>query len=306
MGYKGGCLIGVEVPLITNKTLSVDLYAAPGVVDDYTRSQLYAYYTSDYNDPPWQIMDGGNTPGYIGTRLDNSAIGFAAAKIPVMYGSFPYEQGLYVHISPPTGNAWTLSYPRTYMAASGGTITEISVTALYKQMVNQIDWDYTTQPFRALFCDYQINNYPDFYASFTHSNNSTIHTLGGIWGEACPIRFIETPNNVELISFRYQQKDDNSQTAKTLDGVQRVVTTGQPAADISATFRWSDDGTTARNLQELLYIASALCRPFLLWIPKGIYYAGPLLELLIPSSPPTITMPAPGVYEITIEGRCQP
>ena len=310
MAYSGGCIIGVEVPLIANKTLSVTAYAVDGALSLYTKNEAYAFAKTDYNSPPWQLMDGSLTPKKALTSSGAPNYGMGAMCVPVIAANdLPYRQGLFVVASPPEGKQWYsgswAAAPRCFGAAASGdvTIRDVTVTSLYAQMVNQIDWNPLENPVKALLCDYEDQSswMTDFYVGFGVANG-----MGCQWGEACPVRYIETPNNAELTSLRYQLRDEKKQTLVTLDGVHRVTSTGTVGAEIAATFKWSDDGTTANRLQQLFYIAQMLCRPLVIWLPAGIYYSGSLLELVYTSAPPVITMPAPALYEVTIEGVCQP
>lgn len=116
----------------------------------------------------------------------------------------------------------------------------------------------------------------------------------------------ELPYNQELVTYRRVPSSPAVTEIKTLDGALRKVITGPAAVTITATFKWSDDGTIAKNIEAILAEAKKQAKPLILYVPSNIYYQGAAIDLVYPSSDPTITMPAPGVYELTIEGTCQP
>lgn len=116
----------------------------------------------------------------------------------------------------------------------------------------------------------------------------------------------EMPYNQELTSYRRTRTAPTATEIKTMDGAIRRYVTGNASTSISATFRWSDNGGIARNLSEILEQAKTNAWPLLVYVPAGIYYDGPFLDLVMPTNDPTPIMPTPGNYELTIEGPCQP
>lgn len=135
---------------------------------------------------------------------------------------------------------------------------------------------------------------------------STWKGNGGLWGEFVSVSLQEFPNNQELVSFRREIKNPSQQIIRTLDGSQRVFKTGPCSVEMSATWRWSDNGAFAATLNAQIDNAARYGCPFFVYIPAGIWFTGPFLDIVIPSVAPTITMPAPGVYEFTLTGECQP
>lgn len=116
----------------------------------------------------------------------------------------------------------------------------------------------------------------------------------------------ELPYNQELVSYRRAPTAPAVTEVKTLDGALRKITTGPASVMITATFKWSDDGTIAKNIGAILAEAKKQAKPLILYVPSNIYYQAAAIDLVYPTNEPTPIMPAPGVYELTIEGTCQP
>lgn len=139
-----------------------------------------------------------------------------------------------------------------------------------------------------------------FYQS---SSSVSSHVQGA---EISMAKIVEVPYNQELVSYRRTPSAPSSIEIKTMDGAVRRYVTGPASTTIAATWRWSDDGTIATQLGDILSLSKSYCYPLIVFAPAGIYYTGAALDLVIPANEPTVTMPAPGVYELTIEGTCQP
>lgn len=139
------------------------------------------------------------------------------------------------------------------------------------------------------------------------SYSSGISGLSYVGGqEIASAKIVEVPYNQELTSYERRRTAPSMIEVTTLDGAKRQARTGNASTSIRATFKWSDDGTIAATVDGILELARINLYPLIVYIPAGIYYNGPWLDLVIPSNEPTVIMPAPGVYELTIEGKCQP
>lgn len=307
--YGGGCIIGVEVPN------AVTIYASDAGLSGKTIQQAQADKVAAGGDATaWPIDDGALTPYYDGTGTSANATSYAAWTSRNLSAIQGYAEGVLVKLKPIDGTCFAGQVAPTwelYGAGGGGsTFSPRSFSVLSVQSVGgEYDEEAYLAPIKTLFCGFPSGQtVPNIAAQCAIDNNylQTVDKKGALWAEAVQVRLVEPPNNLELASFRYQNNGPTVTQTKTLDGALRSFATGGNAIEIAATFRWSDDGTTAQALNAILKIAVQNNRPLVLWIPQGIYYDGPFLELVVPRTRPLITMPAPGVYELTIEGDCQP
>ena len=127
-----------------------------------------------------------------------------------------------------------------------------------------------------------------------------------LWREVAPVLMVELPYNQELTTYKRTDIAPSSEKVMTLDGASRRYITGSGSTTIDATWRWSDDGTIADKLADILAISMDAGAPLVVYTPRGTYFSGSFLDLVVCDTPPEVTMVAPGVYELHIVGTCQP
>lgn len=242
---------------------------------------------------PWQIQDGSNTPALYQTYGSSTAVGkhaWGAVNVTTPTG----VNGIYVSrlydSTAPTARWYGAQYYNSAWTQSG--------TAKW------IDWAASDQK-RYLCIDSAIGTTYMYYMLDTyHSTEYARYDYG--YGELDAARLVELPTTQELVSYRRTQTAPTQIEVKTMDGARRRYVTGVASTSIAATWRWSDDGTIAATLDLILSAAQSTADPLIVYTPAGIYHTGASMDLVVPDNSPAVTMPAPGVYELTIEGTCQP
>lgn len=292
MAYNGGCLIGTKArensaPKYTSRNTSIS-----GV----TVSTLNSETTTAT--PDWTAGDGAWTPGQNCERSHSSGLQYTGCYMTMpnvlqLKSNWGILCGYETQL---TANAYNVNY--FYTAPSGGSFA--ATTAPTKLDVKPILGSSTSH---IIALDYPTSAV-SVALQMARSYAGTVS--GCIWTECYGAYLQELPYNQELVSYRRIRTAPSSTTIKTLDGAIRKVATGLAATSVSTTFKWSDDGTIAEAVSDILRAAADNLTPLILYVPQAVYYGGACLDLIHPSSDPTITMPAPGVYELTIEGTCQP
>lgn len=284
------CIIGVE--LLDQSVRSLAYYADQQSIFGRTPASIVSAGATIAEQ--WPAYDGAYTPYQNATRSVTPAGPNYAGIITGGPALSAFNSGFLLYQRTYNGTTTT---PGLYTAAS--TSTAFSAQNLHAYTVG----DAIT--FKALLYDLPSVAYSALLG-IEIPTASTTATPGAYWGEAAWVRMQELPNNMELASFERRNDGPSLQRIKTLDGSIRQYSTGANAWHIRATFRWSDTGTVAAELMAIVAYAIGRAQPIVLYIPQGIYYSGPYLDLVILDSQPVVTMPAPGVYELTIEGACQP
>lgn len=289
MAYNGGCLIGVEQMGSPNP---INFWATNSSLANNTPTTILA--NAGIIAPTWQTNDGAwqpEQPAYVSQASNWNWAGIIAScqtgagqALLVTYRAPPIELA-------PT--SWSYySYPDTSTAPTAITPTVINLSTS------------TTGRFRRLVLDMPFA-YGQYFAMEGRAAAPTTYR-GARWGEVSWANLQEIPNNQELVSYKRALTAPTAVEVKTMEGAIRRYITGPAGYNISATWRWSDNGTVAANLTDILTTATNNARPLVVYIPAGIYYDGAHLDLVVPTNDPAVTMPAPGVYELTIEGTCQP
>lgn len=295
MAYSGGCLIGTKAAE-DGRVYSVKFSSRSASISGVTPSDLDAESTT--LDAGWQTYDGAWTPAQNGERTQTSnyqrAAVYASAPslsvIPSWGLLFGYETKL-------SAQVYNLHNFFSAASASSGFATASTAQGL------------AVQPLRLQSSTRRLD--VDFPTGAAYVAEEMMRTFtgtvcGALWEEAYVTFLQELPYNQELTTYRRTRTAPTATEIKTMDGAIRRYVTGAASTSISGTWRWSDDGTIAKSLGEILRIAAETLQPLVIYVPAGIFFDGPFLDLVIPTADPTITMPAPGVYELTIEGTCQP
>ena len=231
----------------------------------------------------WMFNDGAFTPS------TNSSVNSSSYSISLPPGGNAILYGGYYPVSNPESMYPTDAFRVRINNAYNSTLQNIEETSTKKLMVTNDDGlENATN-----------NNYLQFTSSV--SGSAPVRC-----SEVASAKIVELPYNQELVSYKRMRTAPSAVEVKTLDGVIRRAQTGKASMSVIATFKWSDNGTIAQKLDQILELSQVNLFPLILYIPAGIYYNGPFLDLVIPRNNPAVTMPAPGVYELTIEGDCQP
>lgn len=295
MAYNGGCLIGVKAAE-DGRVFNVNFCSRSATISGVTPTTLNSETTTV--SASWQPNDGSWVPYQNCERTQSSnpqrAAVYATAPslsvIPSWGLLFGYETKL-------TAQAYNLHSYFTAASSSSGFVAANNAQGL---SVRPLKLQSST---RRLVVDFPTGV---AYVAEEMARSYNGSYCGACWQEAYVSFLQELPYNQELVTYRRTRTAPTSMDIKTLDGAIRRAVTGVASTSISGTWRWSDDGTIAKSVGEILRIAMETLMPLVVYVPAGIYYEGPFLDLVIPSSEPTITMPAPGVYELIIEGTCQP
>lgn len=309
MAYSGGCVIGC---FFKNPH---QYYAGAGGTPPATYN---AASTGGFSPQPqqWPFCDGANTPNRVvttsiymqqfwvaGGGVTFSPLGDRTIEnnINALYVSMP--RGVvggggsftFAEASSASANFSIFATLSGGVWSGGGGVTAIigqHITGLSQQLSSFLAFGYTGGFFRA---------------------RGDITGTGAIqigedlrMGEALAVWAQELPNTQELVSYSRRRTDPSMVEVKTLDGAIRRYITGPSSTSMSATWKWSDDGSIAKNLDQIIEQARQNAAPLLVVIPRKTYYNGPFIDLVYPTNEPHPTMPAPGVYELTIEGTCQP
>lgn len=304
MGYSGGCLFGypflISGSYLGNNKLGGDTATMAGqtpaavsahLVDAYGETkdgcwlpaQWAVNYTASNSNSFWQaITDITRTIG------GGDQTGLLLSWYSQVGANMPRPLPADVHI---------------YQAADANSaLAEVSATVL-SMATPLLGFDGIGQGRRFLITDLP---YADITGIEGDGKFAAWAANGGRFGELIGASLVELPQNQELTSFSREISNPTMQTIRTLDGSKRSILTGPPSVKMSATWRWSDDGTTAARVQTAIQNAATYGTPLVVYIPGGIWYQGPFLDYVWPDNIPAVTMPAPGVYEITISGECQP
>lgn len=286
MAYNGGCFIGVPIK-----------QTYPIIIKNSQQTQLPGSATDDYTVQEWPLVDGGWSP-YLVQKYSEW---------------LSYQVTAYYHRMETTG------LPAGYKGVIYGAKWVVNKPALAIQTTASNTYGGVTPKEQTMLEDY-VNNINSGHFLFITSANfysfrivetgqvSATNTVYGL-SECAPVAGYELPNQEELVSFRRETTAPAAIEIKTLDGTIRKVSTGQPATTISARWQWSDDGTIKSFLAGILRYAAMQNYPLIIYLPGANWQqSGASIDLVWPSSGdyPVITSPAPGVYELTIEGDCQP
>lgn len=287
MQYNGGCLIGVEY-------IGANVYAAqPPNPTDYASAA-----SASLTFPSWPAYDGSFTPSTLATwttALPTNTQWWAAtaanSNANAIFASTvaPRSQEFVTFYS-------TVSGSFSQIANEGLSVDGIAIS-------NGVAVKNSATDCRALAYNHNGTAAMVAYSSYPYIT-TTKHAC--YCGELAQAQIVEIPNNQELVSYKRAQVAPTATEVKTMDGAIRRYVTGSASYTLSATWRWSDNGTTAATLSGIFRDAMANAYPLIVYIPAGIYYDGAHLDLVVPTNDPAVTMPAPGVYELTIEGSCQP
>lgn len=303
MAYSGGCLFGWPVLLpqyqgtfnyVGGWTTSM-AYMSPTTASANLQQAYGETHDGCWRPLEWAVNDtpGGNT-SFRRIITDKTRVLFGANFALLFSVHNPQNPTL------PTlpADAYTvytaLTAGSSFAAATGYTVLRQSVSSFGQGGVGAGE--------RVLITDLPMG----FTGIETDGLLSTWNGNGGLFGELVGVSISELPNNQDLVSYRREIRNPSQKTITTLDGSKRIFVTGGAGVDISATWRWSDDGTLAKEISTTILRATSYGTPYFVYIPAGIWYGGPYLDLVVPTSTPTITMPAPGVYELTLQGECQP
>ena len=294
MAYNGGCIIGVELRGTQNRSL-IYLTGRDSSVVGVTGNSIIA--ETGTIAARWPISDGAFTPMQDATDTSSYGTPYAAALASDgLTGSSGW--GLLADMGEKVA-----AYPmRTYCKAQSTASTfsvvvpdEVTATTIYDATPAQ----------RTRTLAFNFGNNAGAVALQYSSPNSS-YWRGAYWGEVSGCLVTELPNGPEIATYNRVRTAPSTVDYKTLDGAIRRYVTGPATTSISATFRWSDNGAVAAALDQYLTLAADNALPLVVYVPSGIYYNGPFLDLVVPTNNPHPTMPAPGVYELTIEGTCQP
>ena len=287
MAYNGGCIIGVElVSYIQPRYIARD-----GQIIGQTPNALNSESTTTTAN--WTGQDGAFTPSQDASASAPYGTPYASAFAYVTAASGTFAL-LAEHTPPGTQSPYNVT---TFAKSSGASYSFAKVAA-----------DYVAAD--AMFSNHRRHLAFNFgaaqYVGVQYSSVVSSTYRGAEWGEVAGADVVEIPNNQDLVSYKRQRTAPTYQEVKTLDGVKRRVITGPASTTFAATWQWSDNGQTAATLDKILAKAAETIAPLVVYIPAGIYYNGPFLDLVIPTNEPAVIMPAPGVYSLTIEGTCQP
>ena len=293
MAYNGGCIVGVKA----FEDAYVKLSNRSGSISGVTPTTLNGE-SSTTQSAAWQCMDGAWTPAQNVERQQPSGTMYAIiyANAPSL-SILPSWGLLFGYTTKQTAQSYNLHQYFTAASSSSGFASYNGVSVLNVQPLKlQSDR-------RRLLLDWPSGT--GYVAEqMRRSYNGT--DAGACFTEAYGAYIQELPYGQELVSYRRTRTAPTATEIKTMDGAIRRYVTGSASTSVSATWRWSDDGTIATKLTEILRCAMETLQPLIVYVPAGIYYDGPFLDLVMPTSDPTITMPAPGVYELSLEGTCQP
>ena len=295
------CWIGVPYKLATPT-----VYRSPGGYSSYANAVAD---TANAVPNPWPLEDLAFTPDMlVGQGETFAAAGNFTAKDPTLNQLFfnnIRSMGLlvaYDYNSDGTGNN-----PRVWYAPSSGTYATstqppyvskpLEFIDNYQRSVRIYDRNY------ALLPESSDNLY--FEVMRTCDVDDPTGNFSKSFREICPVAFVQMPYNQELTTFTIQQSSPTTTTIQTLDGASRQYITGNNANQITATFKWSDDGIIAKNLNEIIKVATKNALPLVIYLPSNSFY-DTRIEMIVPSTIPVIKMIARTTYEVTIEGRCQP
>lgn len=300
MAYGGGCIIGAQI-ITTDKRYQNGWELLPTTEADAA--------TYDRLEPTWPQYDGAWTPKDSGTAAYSSGpAGWWATLANDVAGSrhaflvaTPYTAQGGVNPSQ-MGIAWAQAgsygsgsgrkylYFRKSGSTSIGTSIRVDPDVGYSRWIifDELSTNATS------FCLDVIDRTP---AASEHLIRVSEFTL---------LSYAEMTENQELVSYRRTRTAPSAVEIKTMDGAVRKYVTGSASTAISATWRWSDNGAIASKLDNILRYAQDSGSPLVVYVPSGIYYNGPFLDIVRATNEPTVTMPAPGIYELTIEGTCQP
>lgn len=128
--------------------------------------------------------------------------------------------------------------------------------------------------------------------------------------EVACANLVELQYNQALSSWTRTPGTVNSQTLTMQNGRTMQIITSKATDQISASYKWSDDGTLARQLYNIFTEIASTGSP-LLWVPPvpdtnqgSITNRTP--EFLVLDSIPEISQTATTIWQMTINGRCQP
>lgn len=296
MAYNGGCLIGVGFKPNGQYYGSNSYLATPP--NSYASAAGASNLTQE-----WQLSDGatlpGSSPGIYDYTQKMWVAGAEAFYDPVGAPSI-YDKinAIFAHL--PCGKISTGNI--TFYHEINSAYATITGTKLKGSQKSQVTKSYAEANFLALDYNRQA------FCIYVNLSGYGALNIGDSWpiSEAVGAYIIELPYKQELVTYRRTVTSPAKVEIKTLDGSIRQATTGQSATNINATFKWSDDGTIAKQINQILVESKNNSKPLIVYIPAGIYYNGPYLDLVIPRNDPAVIMPAPGTYELTIEGDCQP
>lgn len=295
MAYKGGCILGVK-GAAENADYTLKFSSRNTSINGVSPNTLNGESTT--LDAAWQATDGAWTPAQNGERSQASAAQYATvyAKAPSLSlaTSWGLLFGYETKLSAQSYNLHTYHYSTGassgFQSASGAQGLSVRPLMLTSS-TRRLDVDF---PPGAAYVAEQMQR----------SFSGTV--CGALWQEAYIAFLQELPYNQELTTYRRTRTAPTSTEIKTMDGAIRRYVTGPASTSVNATWRWSDDGTIASAVSEILRIAAETLQPLIVYVPAGIYFDGPFLDLVMPTNDPAVIMPAPGTYEITIEGTCQP
>lgn len=279
------CAIGVAL-IGANYPVTLGLFGPPS-------SYPNAISAASANSNPWQAKDGAWQPAIDLAYGTSTATGRHAWAAMQATGANGFLAGRLKSSSTPE----TITYYRAASYSdSFASFTPANIFAYSSAVGERAGW-LAIDPDIGTTYNYLLL---DAYSSLAYARYDSNYL------EATPTKCQIMPNNQELVSYKRAQTAPTATEVKTMDGAIRRYITSPAGYNVSATWRWSDNGTTAANLAAILKEAMANAYPLIVYIPAGIYYDGAHLDLVVPTSDPAVTMPAPGVYELTIEGSCQP
>lgn len=283
--YNGGPIIGTTLPNMNNV---LGIFAPP-------TSFSVAGTRNGAQTNPWASKDGATSPAVDLSYGSSTTLGRNAwATTTIGKGNSFFVAR---HIGTQSGSvSWQLaqSIGDSYAAYNPEIVQDVGNTVGQKRSLLAVDSNWGTginQYNYPIFNEYKSTEYARYDSNFLEAVTALCEPL---------------ENHQELASYRRTPTAPSITEIKTLDGAIRQVKTGVASTSINATFRWSDDGSHAAAIDNILALSRDNVTPLIVFVPGGIYYNGPFLDLVIPRNDPVVIMPAPGTYELTIEGDCQP
>lgn len=290
MSYGGGCLIGVEY-------VAQNVYAGQSPNPDNFSAASSASLTF----ASWPAYDGAFTPKILAswrTSLPTTTEWWAVTS------GNNKANALFAATVVPGAEEQVVFYKTVSGSfARFGGVSSSPLRGVFISRGEGVTINAGTADCRTIMFDHDGSHAMISYASQPYVT-ARVHNC--YCSELAQAQIVEMPNNQQLINYKRTQTAPTSIDIKTMDGAIRRYATGGASTDITATWRWSDDGELARKLTDILKDAVKNVYPLIIYIPQGLYYDESHLDLVVPNSPPAIIMPAPGVYELTIDGSCQP
>lgn len=291
------CYLGAELLLDYN-----EIYFGAAALSSYNpQNHSYNYLKGVLTAAQWCVGDGASTPGQEVLR-DNYTpdSGHVYADVLCRFPS-GYDAIFW------SGEYYTDTFPPKIYTAQNATTNFGPSPGIYTQWVFSETQTIVRQPPQKFYNFILTTQNPGPFLCLCNDGGGAVTPTSITTRECAPLLLVEFPNNMELVSYNRVRTAPTTVDYKTLDGAIRRYITGPATTSVSATWRWSDDGSVAKKLDEqILTTAKELASPLVLYVPAGIYFNGPFIDLVIPTNDPHPVMVAPGTYELTLEGSCQP